>query len=282
MTLDFSSPESLEGVWADSLKGGIAVLGGVHGNEPLGTAVVDHLFAVDESVYPLIANVPAVFARKRFKHRELSEAGADPLSRLYEPRRFKEIVDFCNMFPLTIDIHNSLAADYAFTGPDPEPGLLKVAAFFGRQRILLTDIKFNKAVPRALGLEYARPTNPQELALWLERKAPEVCGLLGKLATYDAFSELPEVDWESFEFYKTWQNISHDEAHKLALSDYFMHPFQALPTRLTTDLGREPDQPPLHALFWNGLCHGSGIFAGLAERSGPPPKVQRMLETLSL
>jgi len=252
------------------------ILGGMHGNEPLGPAVVEHLNETSESLYPSIANTSAVQEAERYIHCELSTAKIRPHSNKFEERRLPRLIRICNAFPLTIDIHNSLSSEYAFTGPNPEPSLLKVASFLGRSRILLTDYTFYERVPRALGVEFACPADTAELEPWLEQKVPEVCERLGKLATFGSFSELPEVDWDSLEFYRDWRSIDQQEAVKLGLPDYSIQPFEALPSRLASGLGRSPEQPPVHALFWDNLSYGPN-FAGLAERCDPPLKLQELL-----
>lgn len=84
----------------------ILVMGGVHGNEPLGSALVRSLKEDRiEGVDALIANERAVEQGVRFIDNELS-CDSVPGRGSYEDTRFSEVVEEAEPYSLILDIHN--------------------------------------------------------------------------------------------------------------------------------------------------------------------------------
>lgn len=87
----------------------VLVIGGMHGNEPLGIDIVQQLSTQPISnVTGVIANTQAIKVNRRFTNADLNRSfpgGTDS----YEERRAKEFLELCKDFDLVLDFHNTLS-----------------------------------------------------------------------------------------------------------------------------------------------------------------------------
>ena len=115
------------------------VIGGTHGNEPLGIELVKLL-----SVRPLpdmetmVANPRAAQANKRFIEQDLNRVFPGDAAGTYEQRRARAILDKLRRYDLVLDFHNTLAnqPSCGFTGLTYDKRLLSIASRLGIEHVI--------------------------------------------------------------------------------------------------------------------------------------------------
>src|SRR5205085_1727922 len=107
----------------------ILVLGGMHGDEPLGPKLAATLIKNPlPGVSALVANPAAVAASTRFIDQDLNRSfPGDPSAAGYESRRAAELLTLARGYDLVLDFHNTLCPhnDCCFIGATADPLLPK-------------------------------------------------------------------------------------------------------------------------------------------------------------
>ncbi|HSW66182.1 MAG TPA: succinylglutamate desuccinylase/aspartoacylase family protein, partial [Bacillota bacterium] len=90
----------------------VLVIGGMHGNEPLGVTLVKRLQQQPiKNVDAVLANEPAIAQNCRFIANDLNRSfpGKRP-SKQYEQRRAAELLQLCGGYDVVLDFHNTHCA----------------------------------------------------------------------------------------------------------------------------------------------------------------------------
>jgi hypothetical protein len=149
----------------------ILVIGGMHGNEPLGIALANRLAEQPmENVTTIIANSEALLQNKRFTTNDLNRSfPGDKES--YEGQRAKELLALCQEFDLVLDFHNTHCPenDCAFIGENANTGLLDAASFMGLKRVIVADYDcINKYAKNCISVEISLNSPRNNIDEWLK------------------------------------------------------------------------------------------------------------------
>jgi hypothetical protein len=202
----------------------ILVLGGMHGNEPLGPAVVNLLRHRDiPNVDTALANEEAFARNCRFVEQDLNRSfPGDAASRLYETRRAAELLALCKQYDLVLDFHNTLCPDNdcTFVGALAAPLLYDVSAWFGLKRVIVADYDcINKYAPNCISIEISIASLRMKAAKWVEK--------IEKLAK---LKNLPAA--QGLQRYKFVYRMTLEDKARLKLDRQGLKAFQPLPERL--------------------------------------------------
>lgn len=164
----------------------ILVIGGMHGNELLGPAVVK-LFLQNpvKSVDVVLANELALDANSRYVVQDLNRSfPGDSKSKDYEPLRAAQLLEMAKNYDLVLDFHNTYCSDNdcGFVGQSTSK-LPYMAAFqFGIRRMIVADYEcINKYADNCLSIEISLDSEQNKPELWYERIA-----ILSRLDQIDA------------------------------------------------------------------------------------------------
>ena len=143
----------------------------MHGNEPLGIDLVEHL--VDQplkNISGIIANPTAKQQQKRFTTNDLNRSfpGNDES---YEGQRAQELIKLSKSFDLVLDFHNTHCPenDCVFIGQDADKALLNVASFVGLQRVIVADYDcINKYATNCISIEISLDSPRNNVDEWLK------------------------------------------------------------------------------------------------------------------
>jgi hypothetical protein len=229
----------------------ILVIGGTHGNEPLGPQLVaslnkDPIPGVDT----LIGNPRAVRRDCRFVEKDLNRSfPGSSSSAIYEERRAAKIRQACRSYDVVLDFHNTLANDNdcVFIGQNAKPQLQQVASYLGLQRVIVADYDcINKYVPTCISLEISVTSRRMSVALWQSA--------LAKLAR---LQRLPQA--KDLRFYRYALTVTTDQAAATALDAQDIGAFQPVPDTIASALGAAS---PAYGIFV-GKNYSEGVYAGL-------------------
>jgi hypothetical protein len=163
----------------------ILVIGGMHGNEPLGLNVVK-LFRQQpvKNVDVVLANEQAIAAKSRFVEQDLNRSFPGKIrSKIYEPRRAAQLLKLTKKYDLVFDFHNTYCPDNdcGFVGQTANALLYKTAALLGLNRIIVADYDcINKYANNCLSVEISLDSGQNNPEVWYERIA-----LISRLTSID-------------------------------------------------------------------------------------------------
>jgi hypothetical protein len=154
----------------------LLVVGGVHGDEPLGVEIVEALRERPvPSIDALIANPEARQSNRRYVDADLNRVFPGTLDDpAYEARRAYELRDQLNgEYDLIIDFHNTHAAnnDCGFVGDQGNRRLAAEAArFLGLSRLVIANYDcINRYSPNCLSVEISLDSSDCRADIWLAR-----------------------------------------------------------------------------------------------------------------
>ncbi len=149
------------------------VIGGTHGNEPLGIEVCKRL---EEKNIPyldvLYANERAISQKKRFAQDDLNRVFPGTKRSSYESSRAKQIVEICKKYDFVIDFHNTNCPenDCGFVGGSDYMETAQLSLFLGLDRVIVADYDcINKFVRRCLSVEISLSSKKCDVDFWVRR-----------------------------------------------------------------------------------------------------------------
>ncbi len=233
----------------------ILIIGGMHGNEPLGPKLVKSL--QDRPIRDadiLIANPKAVAANTRFAYEDLNRAfPGDPEAASYESRRAAQLMQQCQNYDLILDFHNTLSPnnDCAFIGPNSGKLLLQTASFLGLNRIIIAEYDcINKYLSNCLSVEISLTSPEMSVETWRRR--------ISQLAQAHT---LPNES-NHIEIFRYLYTMTSQDRDKFSLDQAGLEVFKALPKTLSDRLG----QPyPVYPIFL-GKNYTSKVYGGLIQK----------------
>jgi len=207
----------------------VLVIGGMHGNEPLGLAVVEQLRRTPiNSVDTLIANDEAVRATVRFTGEDLNRSFPGSLrSKRYEQRRAAEILKITKNYDVVLDFHNTHCPDNdcGFVGDGASEQLFNTASFLGLPRVIVADYDcINKYALNCLSVEVSLDSPVNSVEVWCER--------IRQLAVLDTAPVASDV-----EKYRFVYRMTIEDRDRLALPTKGLRAFQPLEPKIATELG---------------------------------------------
>lgn len=205
------------------------VIGGMHGNEPLGPTLVK-LFKDKPvaNVDLVLANGPALRANCRFVTQDLNRSFPGNIaSAMYEEKRAAELVRLCEKYDVVLDFHNTHCPnnDCSFVGEGCQENLYDVSAWLGLKRVIVADYDcINKYASNCLSVEISLNSSRMEAQQWYEAIA-ELTGL----------SQLPKS--KGVEKYRFVYRLTLEDKERFDLPAQKLLAFQALDKSLAAKLG---------------------------------------------
>ncbi len=231
----------------------ILIIGGMHGNEPLGIEVVNIL--QNSNVDTLLANRRALAQNARFVKTDLNRSfpgrsgSAD-----YETNRAAHILRRCRNYDLVIDFHNTHCPDNdcSFVGEGAAQLLYDASAYFGLRRLIVADYEcLNKYAPNCISVEVSLDSPKMNAAWWAEKIIA-----LSKRASIAQAKKL--------ELYRFVYRMTLKDRDRLCLDNMNLKAFQALDKTVAAELGVEN---PAYPIFI-GDSYTPYNFGGLLNKLG--------------
>lgn len=152
----------------------ILVIGGMHGNEPLGLAVVKAFqTSPAKNIEVVLANQKAILVNKRFVSADLNRSfPGDPSSTIYEIKRAAEIVELCKQFDVVMDFHNTNCPDNdcSFIGQDAAKILDQVSLTCNLKRVVVADYDcLNKYAKNCISIEISLSSKLNDAEYWVKK-----------------------------------------------------------------------------------------------------------------
>lgn len=152
----------------------ILVIGGMHGNEPLGPQIVRKLKTSPiEGIHGLIANELAFQAQSRFVEQDMNRAFPGvKKSTGYEHRRPVDLLKIAKKYDVVLDFHNTHCAnnDCSFVGQDCDERLFNISKLLGLEKIVVADYDcMNKYAPNCISIEISLNSKENDASKWIDR-----------------------------------------------------------------------------------------------------------------
>jgi hypothetical protein len=216
----------------------ILVIGGMHGNEPLGLAVV-RLFKQKpiKDVDVMLANEQAVAAKSRYIAQDLNRTfPGDDSSENYESRRAAQLLNTAKRYDLVLDFHNTYCPnnDCGFLGQSATELLYRAAVSLDLKRIIVADYDcINKHAPNCLSVEISLDSPQNKPGDWYER--------ITQLSGLDSLDN----DTSNLEKYRFVYRMTLEDKEKLDLVSKDLKAFQAMDTKLANRMGLKSPAFPI-------------------------------------
>lgn len=151
----------------------ILVIGGMHGNEPLGINLV-RMFQKSrvENIDATFANEKAIKATSRFVGQDLNRSFPGGKDKTYEQKRATYLLNLCKNYDLVFDFHNTHCPNNncTFIGKAANKNLYGVSAYFGLERTIIADYEcINKYASNCISIEISLTSKNMNSSLWYKR-----------------------------------------------------------------------------------------------------------------
>jgi hypothetical protein len=149
----------------------ILIIGGMHGNEPLGQQLVKRFQTKPiQDVDILLANEQAIKADSRFIKNDLNRSFPGQANSLdYETRRAAEILQKTRDYDIVLDFHNTHCPDNdcGFVGNAASQLVYDIASWLGLARIVIADYEcINKYAQNCLSVEISLDSDNMAARIW--------------------------------------------------------------------------------------------------------------------
>ncbi len=216
----------------------ILVIGGMHGNEPLGLEVVRLLrMQSAANIDTLLANEQAIKADCRFVLVDLNRSfPGSPTATDYETRRAAEVLQACDGYDLVLDFHNTHCPDNdcTFIGSAATGLLYDVSNWLGLKRVIVADYDcLNKYATNCISIEISLASKRMDAEQWV-----------GKITSLAQRTSLPKS--RGLELYAFVYRITNEDRDRLGLRNMDLRAFHAIPPKLARELGV---QNPAYPIF---------------------------------
>lgn len=230
----------------------ILVIGGMHGNEPLGIKLVERLVKDPiDGVGAIIANPEARDANQRFTTNDLNRSFPGNESS-YEGARAMQLLEVCGKFDLVLDFHNTHCPgnDCVFIGEDAKRLLIDAAGFLDLKRIVVADYDcINKYATNCMSVEISLDSPRNNVEEWMR--------IIGELARTSA---LPT--FTTPEKYRFVYRMTQEDKMNLRLDTVPLRAF----TPINEELARAMNVPsPAYPIFIND-AYTPYNFGGLLNK----------------
>lgn len=149
------------------------VIGGLHGNEPLGLEVCRRLEKLKlPYIDVLYGNPTAIKKNIRFIDEDLNRVFPGNPKGSLEAKRASEIMKICRKYDFVIDFHNTYCPDNdcTFLGSKSREAF-QLPGFLGLDKIVLADAydSINKYVTNCLSVEISLNSKAFDVDLWIQK-----------------------------------------------------------------------------------------------------------------
>ena len=218
----------------------ILVIGGMHGNEPLGQEVVK-LFQSQPlaNIDTILANEQAIAGNSRFIKQDLNRSfPGNRTSKEYEPKRAAQLLELAKKYDVVLDFHNTHCPknDCTFVGSSAEALLFDISSWFGLKRVIVADYDcINKFATNCISIEISL-SSPRMNAQWW----------YGRISKLSNLVSLPRA--EDIEKFKFVYRMTLDDKAAYNLSPESLKAFEPI----SVDLAKKLDvDTPAYPIFIN-------------------------------
>jgi hypothetical protein len=215
----------------------VLVIGGMHGNEPLGIELVKRLQNEPvENVDAVIANSEALAASARFTGQDLNRSfPGSAAAEEYEPRRANELTELCKQYDVVLDFHNTYCPDNdcGFVGETATRTLSNTASYLGLKRVIVADYDcINKYAPNCLSVEISMDSEENNVTTWRE-----------KVRALGALEITPSVN--DITTYRFVYRMTLEDRDDLNLTEQNLQAFQPISPKLAAMMGISGEAYPI-------------------------------------
>lgn len=206
----------------------ILIIGGMHGNEPLGLEVVK-LFQEKpvKGIEVVFANEQAIAGNCRFVGQDLNRSFPGKVKgKTYEEHRAVKLLKLSRKYDLVLDFHNTYCSsnDCGFVGEQANQVLYNVAWLLGLKRLVVADYDcINKFASNCLSVEVSLDSKLNYAELWYERIL-----ILSKLISY--------VVEPAIDLYRFAYRITLEDRDRLNLDEQNLQAFKPISNKLAKAL----------------------------------------------
>jgi Succinylglutamate desuccinylase / Aspartoacylase family len=153
----------------------ILVIGGIHGNEPLGIQLVKLINILKiPNLDAIMGNPFAIDNNIRYVEQDLNRVFNLPEENSLEKNRAIEILNFIEKgdYDLILDFHNTTSSNNNcyFVGKKYDQILLDVSEFLGLNNVIIADYNcVNNYAKRCVSIEISSDSNLNNSAYWLNK-----------------------------------------------------------------------------------------------------------------
>ena len=151
----------------------ILVIGGTHGNEPLGINLVKLLKKKKINyVDAVFANNRAIKLNTRFTNQDLNRSFPGKYNKIYEEKRASFLLKLCKKYDLVLDFHNTYCPnnDCAFIGKPANKNLSNISLYLGLNRVIIADYDcINKYAPNCVSVEISLTSKVMDINYWYKK-----------------------------------------------------------------------------------------------------------------
>lgn len=215
----------------------ILVIGGMHGNEPLGIELVKMFLKKQvKKVDVVFANEKAISKNCRFVHQDLNRSFPGNIySKTYEQKRAAYLLNRCRKYDLVFDFHNTHCPnnDCTFVGKLANKNLYNISAYFGLKKVIVADYEcINKYAPNCISIEISLDSKAMDAKIWYR-----TISKLSKMAFISPFRK--KVDKYRFVYRMTLE-----DRDSLKLEEKRLKAFKPISKKLANSMGvRNPAYP---------------------------------------
>lgn len=214
----------------------ILIVGGMHGNEPLGISLVK-IFQKKtiRNIDAILANEKAIKENRRFIKKDLNRSfPGDINSKNYEEKRAAEILEACKRYDLVLDFHNTYCPnnDCTFLGESASEFLFDVSCWLGFKKVIVADYDcINKYAVNCLSMEVSLRNKLMNTKTWYE-----------KILRLANMQSLPKA--RGVKRYKFVYRITLEDRDRLNLKEKKLKAFKPLSKNLASYMGvKSPAYP---------------------------------------
>jgi len=217
----------------------ILVIGGVHGNEPLGIELV-WLFKKKriKNIDATLANEKAIKANSRFIGQDLNRSFPGDKDKSYEQKRANYLLNLCKKYDLVFDFHNTHCSnnDCTFIGESANKNLYDVSAYLGLRKVVIADYDcINKYAPNCISVEISLDSKSNAPSLWYTQ--------IRKLSRMDSIPTNEKV-----EKYRFTYRMTLEDRDRLDLTKKNLKAFKQIRKSLADSMGVKN---PVYPIFIN-------------------------------
>lgn len=217
----------------------ILVIGGMHGNEPLGPSVVKMFEQCPSTnVDTLIANPAAYKNKTRFVDQDLNRSFPGKTTGNIEQKRALSVLKVCKGYDAVLDFHNTHCPnnDCTFVGQSANELLYGISSYFKLKRVVVADYEcVNKYVPSCISIEISLTSSLNNPDLWYQ-----------KIIDLSELISVPVA--KNLETYRFAYRMTTEDRDRLGLADRKLKAFMPIDSGLAAAIGV---QTPAFPIFIN-------------------------------
>lgn len=149
------------------------IIGGLHGNEPLGIDLVSQIQKLNlPNIQAVYGNPKAIKKNVRFVNQDLNRVFPGKIDGDIEEFRAFELIQICEDYDFVLDFHNTYCPenDCGFVGGEKYLDSLQIASFIGLDKVIVADYDcVNKYVKNCLSVEISLSSEKNSVEYWLNK-----------------------------------------------------------------------------------------------------------------